>query len=307
MKNFKRIICVALSLLFVFSLAACTREINIEVNCNEGVSKLLSNILNSKSAPAQNQNEEPVVQPTEVPDTTEPVEVTDETNGDTPTTTEPKKENKNSKKANSGELTASSSKEEVVAKYAEVYNNTKAKGTLQGHTNLICTSVKVDGKENSFVKKIADIAISEEGTSVLPPSTETNPGLKCAVKPSDIKAYKFTDNGNGTATIRLDVKDTKNSKRFKDPAGDMLDVMEDVTDTVAKVPALSFAEGDISSNVTLISSGYCEITYDKSTNLITKGTYVLYTQADITHVNVKPLVNDKSGSASFEYTVELPG
>lgn len=298
MNNLKRVLCAALALLFVFSLAACTREINVTVKADESFAKLFANS-GSSSVPAQSQE-------TTAPATTSPAPETT-AQSDTPAPTEAKKEDAPKEDAPAGELTSSSSKEDVVAKYVEIYNKTKAQGTLNGKTKTVCTSVAIDGKENSFVKKIADLAVGGEGTSQLPPSTDSNPGLECAVKPDDIKEYKFTDNGDGTATIRLDVKETTNSRRFQGAAGNMLDVMEDVAGTVASVPALSFAEGDVNSNVVLVSSGYCEVTYDKTSNLITKGIYVLYTDADITHVNVKPLVNDKNGSASFEYTVELPG
>ncbi len=297
MKNLKKILSIALVLILALSFAACTNQININVSCDD---KFADALAKAGSAGTASVPVQATTQPaqTEAP-TTQPAGDSGEQ-----TTQAPAEKPDEGKKG--GELSASSSKEEVVAKYVEIYNKTKAQGTLTGKTKTTCTALAIEGKENSLVKKVADLAVGGEGTSPLPPSRDDNPGLECAVKPDDIEKYQFTDNGDGTATIRLDVKETTNSRRFQDPAGDMLDVMEDLAGTLASVSAVSFAEGDVNSNVTLVSTGYCEVTYDTSTNLITKGIYVLYTDADIQHVNVKPFVSDKHGTASFEYTVELP-
>ena len=302
MKNFKRVMSIVLVAVLAVGLAACTATINLNVNCDDNLAQLISKAGSQSTpvvqttAPAQQPTAAPTEAPTQAPATE-----------DTTKAPEKKEEKKDEeKKDSSGELSASSSKEEVVAKYVEVYNATKATGNFIGNAKTSCTALAVDGKENSLVKKVADTAVGGEATSPLPPSNDANPGNECAVKPGDIKEYKYTDNGDGTATIRLDCIETTNSRRFQDPAGDMLDVMEDLAGTLASVPVVSFAEGDVNSNVVLKSSGYCEVTFDKSTNIMTKATYMLYTDADITHVNVKPFITDKNGTASFEYVVNFP-
>lgn len=300
MKTLKRTFSIVLALMMVIGLAACS-EINVTVNCDEALLQAFSG--NGSSAPTQ----APATQtPTEAPATQAPAEdTTAAPSGSDDTTAAPAED---TTAAPSGELSASSSLEDVVAKYAEVYEKTKATGTFTGKSKTVCTAIAIDGKQNSLVKSIADAAIGSEGdgTTPLSPSRDDNPGLECAVKPSDIQDYKYTDNGDGTATIRLEVKPTENSRRFQDPAGDMLDVMEDLKGTLSSVSALSWAEGDADSNVILTSSGYCEVTYDKSTDMMTKAEYVLYTEADVQHANVA-IFRDKNATASFEYTIVYPG
>ena len=297
MKNFKRTLSIALALIMIIGLAACTKEITVTVNCDDAIIQALSGNGSASPAGTTAPTAQPTTQPTAQDTTAAP-------SGDDKTEA-PAGDDKT--EAPSGELTSSSSLEEVVAKYAEVYEKTKATGTFLGKSKTTCTSVAIDGKENGAVKAIADKAVGSEGdgTTPLSPSRDDNPGMKCAVKPEDIQSYKFTDNGDGTATIRLEVKPTENSRRFEDPAGDMLDVMEDVKSALASISALSWSEGDANSNVVLTSSGYCEITYDKSTDMMTKAEYMLYTDAVAQHMNIL-FFKDKSAAASFEYVVQYP-
>lgn len=300
MKNVKKIVCILLAALFVVGLAGCTKEMTVTVEVDNAVIQALSGS-QQQAAPATTQPA--ATQPAETqPAETQPAETQP---ADKPEETKPADETKPAETA--GELTASSSLEDVVAKYATVYEKTKATGTFTGKSKTTCTAIAIDGKQNGAVKAIADAAIGSEGDGSTPlsPSRDDNPGMECAVKPSDIESYKFTDNGDGTATIRLEVKPTKNSRRFQDPAGDMLDVMEDLKGALSSVSALTWSEGDADSNVVLTSKGYCEVTYDKSTDMMTKAEYVLYTDADVQHANVLFFKN-KNATASFEYTVIYP-
>lgn len=300
MKNVRKIVCILLAALFVVGLAGCTKEMTVTVEVDNAVIQALSGS-QQQAAPATTQPA--ATQPAETqPAETQPAETQP---ADKPEETKPADETKPAETA--GELTASSSLEDVVAKYATVYEKTKATGTFTGKSKTTCTAIAIDGKQNGAVKAIADAAIGSEGDGSTPlsPSRDDNPGMECAVKPSDIESYKFTDNGDGTATIRLEVKPTKNSRRFQDPAGDMLDVMEDLKGTLSSVSALTWSEGDADSNVVLTSKGYCEVTYDKSTDMMTKAEYVLYTDADVQHANVLFFKN-KNATASFEYTVIYP-
>lgn len=300
MKTLKRTLCIVLALIFVMGLAACTQEITVKLEADPAVIQALAGGSNSQPTAAPAPTQAPTEAPTQAPaeDTTAAPSTDDTTAAPAEDTTA----------APAGdELSASSSLEEVVAKYAEVYEKTKATGTFLGKSKTTCTAIAIDGKQNGAVKAIADAAIGSEGdgTTPLSPSRDDNPGDKCAVKPSDIESYKYTDNGDGTATIRLEVKPTQNSRRFQDPAGDMLDVMEDLKGALSSVSALTWSEGDADSNVVLTSKGYCEVTYDKSTNMMTKATYMLYTDADVKHANVL-IFKDKNATASFEYVVEYP-
>lgn len=302
MKHSKTILCLAIALIVVLMLEIRDTNKPHEINAKlEGDPAAIQAVLGGSSA--QQPAAAPAVTQPAAPQTTTPAAT--QPSGDN--TDKPAGDN-GDKPAAPAELSSSSSLEEVVAKYAEVYEKTKATGTFLGKSKTTCTAIAIDGKSNGAVKAIADAAIGSEGdgTTPLSPSRDDNPGLECAVKASDIESYSYTDNGDGTATIRLDVKPTQNSRRFQDPAGDMLDVMEDLKGTLASVSALSWSEGDADSNVVLTSKGYCEVTYDKSTDMMTKAIYVLYTDADVQHANVLFFKN-KNATASFEYTVTYPG
>lgn len=307
MKTLKRSLCIVLSLMLVLSLAACATEININVNCDQAVIDALTGAGSKTTqaaapvqttAPATNasQSQETTAASTQTEETT--AASSDDTTAKAPETT---------KAPESKELSASSTKEEVVAKYIEVYNATKADGTLKGSDAINCESVYIDGKQNSAVTKLANSVMTADATNMnLPPYTDDNPGTECATTADDIKEYAYTDNGDGTATIKLVVKESKDSRRFQDPAGNMLNVMEDVASALANISVITWAEGDANSNTVLTSSGYCEVTYDKSTNLMTKAEYVLYTTADVQHANVL-IFKDKSAQANFKYVTTFPG
>ena len=213
--------------------------------------------------------------------------------------------------APSGELSSSSSKEEIVAEYAKVYNATKATGTFLGKDKMECASVIIDGKENGALKTAAGTFLKSDKTDLqLPPSSESNPSMECLITAADVQEATYTDNGDGTATIKITPIETTNDKQFQGAQGKMFNVMEDVGAALASVPIISWSEGDANSNVTLITKeGYAEVTYDKNTKIMTKADYVLVTYADIVHCNVSlGLINfkDKSANAKFVYTMSFP-
>lgn len=197
---------------------------------------------------------------------------------------------------------------EIVAEYAKVYNTTKASGTFKGHDAIQCDSVTIDGKENSMVKGVADGFMSANGTDMnLPPYSDDNPANECLITADDIATAEYKDNGDGTATIKLVPKAVTKSVKFQDAQGKMFNVMEDVAPTLASVSVLTWSEGDANSNVTLISDGgYCEVTYNKETKMMTAANYVLVTKAEVQHANVLVL-KDKNATAQFTYTMSFPG
>lgn len=197
---------------------------------------------------------------------------------------------------------------EIVAEYVKVYNTTKAAGTFKGHDAIQCDSVTIDGKENSMVKGVADGFMSASGTDMpLPPYSDDNPCNECLTTADDIATAEYKDNGDGTATIKLVPKSVTKSVKFQDAQGKMFNVMEDVAPTLASVSVLTWSEGDANSNVVLTSDGgYCEVTYNKETKMMTAATYVLVTKADVQHANVLVL-KDKSATAQFTYTMSYPG
>lgn len=208
------------------------------------------------------------------------------------------------------ELSSSSSKADIVAEYIKVYNTTKATGTFTGHDTMALTSVKIDGNENETVKKLAAGVVKADAKDMqLPPYTDSDPAKECLITEADIADAKYTDNGDGTATIKLIPISCTNSKRLQDAQGKMFNVMEDVKPTLAKISLLSWAEGDADSNVTLTCDGsYAEVTYNKDTKMMTKADYTLITIADVQHATIKlAFLRDKSATATFDYKMLFPG
>ena len=206
------------------------------------------------------------------------------------------------------ELSSSSSKADIVAEYIKVYNTTKAAGTFTGHDTMALTSVMIDGKENSLVKNAAAGVVKADAKDMqLPPYTDSDPAKECLITEADISDATYTDNGDGTATIKLIPISCTNSKRLQDAQGKMFNVMEDVKGTLEGISLISWSQGDADSNVTLTcDGGYAEVTYDKNTKMMTKADYTLITVADVQHANVL-FLKDKSATATFDYKMLFPG
>lgn len=292
MKKAIRILAVVLCLvLSVTALTGCT--VNLQVNVkNEGGAAAANNT----PAPAPSTTQ-PTTQPATQPAESKPADA-------------PSAQPDESKPADApaAELSASSSKADIVAEYAKVYNTTKATGTFTSYDTMDLTSVLIDGKENSAVKKLAAGVVKAEGKNMpLPPYTESDPANECLITEADIASATYTDNGDGTATIKLVPIACTNSKRLQDAQGKMFNVMEDVKPTLEGISLISWAQGDADSNVTLrCDGGYAEVTYNKDTKMMTKAVYCLITIADVQHANVSFIIKDKSATATFDYKMIFP-
>lgn len=299
MKKTARILAIVLCLvLSVTALSGCTIKLNINVN-------------NNGAAPANNGTVTPVTQPT-TPATTQP-QATSVPDATQPDASKPADKPADSKPADNkpsgGELSSSSSKEDIVAEYIKVYNTTKKTGKFLGKDTMSLESVMIDGKDNDTIKKLAANIVKANARDMqLPPYTESNPGTECAITAADISTATYQDNGDGTATIKLVPISCTNSKRFEDAQGKMFNVMEDVKSTVDGISLISWAEGDTDSNVTLTCDGsYAEVTYNKDTKEMTKADYTLITIADVQHASIKlALLKDKSATATFNYKMLFP-
>lgn len=299
MKKAIRTLAVVLCLvLCATALTGCT--VNLQVNVKT----------DGAAAPANN-SATPTPTPTPTPSSSAPAE--SKPAESKPAESKPAEDSKpaESKPAESSgaELSASSSKADIVAEYVKVYNTTKATGTFTGHDTMELTSVKIDGNENATVKKLAAGVVKADAKDMqLPPYTDADPGKECLITEADISSATYTDNGDGTATIKLVPIACTNSKRFQDAQGKMFNVMEDVKGTLANISLISWAQGDADSNVTLSCDGsYAEVTYDKNTKMMTKADYTLITIADVQHANVSFIVKDKSATATFDYKMLFPG
>lgn len=296
--NTKRVISIALALVLVFSLAACTRTINVNVNYSGAQPVAQNNVASQPAASDTNASS------------------ADTSNASQPASTDASKPADNSAgadtsasdNASSGELSSTSPKEDIVAEYIKVYNTTKATGTFTGKDSMTCDSVTIDGSENGTVKNLADKFMTANGTNLqLPPYSDTDEGKECKTTAADIDKAEYTDNGDGTATIKLFPASVTNSRKFSDAQGNMFNVMEDVASALANISVLKWSEGDANSNVVLTSGGgYCEVTYDKASKMMTKAEYVLITTADVKHANIL-FLKDKSAVAQFTYVMSFPG
>jgi len=208
----------------------------------------------------------------------------------------------------SGELTSSSSKEEILAEYIKVYNTTKATGTFTGSDSMSCDYLALEGKENSTVKNLADKFMTANATGLqLPPYSDSNPGMECLLTADEVEEASYTDNGDGTATIVIKPKTVESPKLFEDAQGKTFNVMEDVAEGLSGVSVLTWSEGDANSNVVLTcGDSTATVTYNKDTKMMTKADYVLVTKASIQHANVL-LFKDKSAEGTITYTMTFPG
>ncbi len=303
MKKAIRILAVVLCLvLSVTALTGCT--INLQVNVKT----------DGAAAPANNNaanNATPAAADSKPADNSKPA-----ADASKPADSKPADDSKPAADASkpadapAAELSSSSPKADIVAEYIKVYNTTKATGTFTGHDTMALTSVKIDGNENETVKKLAASVVKADAKDMqLPPYTDTDPAKECLITEADIADAKYTDNGDGTATIKLIPISCTNSKRLQDAQGKMFNVMEDVKPTLAKISLLSWAEGDADSNVTLTCDGsYAEVTYNKDTKMMTKADYTLITIADVQHATIKlAFLRDKSATAVFDYKMLFPG
>ena len=295
MKNIRKIIAALLCVVLV--AAVCTGcTININVNYEGAAAPTEAPTAAPTTAPA----------PTEAPTTAAP----DTTAAPADDTTAAPADDTTAAPADDTTAAPTSSDpstpEEILNVYKEVYKNTKADGNFRGSSHMSCTSVMIDGKENSMVRSAADKFMSSENTGLaLCPDSDGVDYSECDATVADIESATWKDNGDGTATLEIKPKETLDGKKFTSSSGKFFDVMEDVASSIADISLITWAEGDANSNTHLTTSGTVTVTYDKATMKMTKATYDLITVADVQHVNVL-IFKDKNGTATFDYVVEFP-
>ena len=301
MKKTIRILAVVLCLvLAVSALSGCTIKLNITVNQQGGSSA-------SSATPVASPSQTPA--PTPAPSASESTTAAPASSAAPANSGEAKPSGDTKQEASAGkELSPTSPKEDIVAEYVKVYNTTKKAGTFKGHDEMTLVEVLIDGKDNSMIKNAAKGMVKAEGTDMpLPPYSDDNPCNECLTTAADIATATYTDNGDGTATIKLVPIATTNSKKFSDAQGNMFNVMEDVKPTVESIPILKWSEGTTDDNVVLkCDGGYAEVTYDKATKMMTKADYTLITIAEVQHANIL-IFKDKSATAKFDYKMLYPG
>ena len=313
MKKVIRVLAMVLCVVMVAScFYGCTVKVNINLNGGEGDAAVAAPTAVPTAAPTQAPTAAPTAALTQAPVTAVPtVPPTDAPTAaptQAPATDAPTQAPATDAPTQAPAAAAPSTPAEILAEYAVVYKTTKATGTFKGHDTMSCEYVKIDGMDNSMVKGVADGFMKATGTNMdLPPyKGEDNP-MESLLTAADVDSATYTDNGDGTATIKIVPKAAENAKFKADPQGKSFNVMEDIAGALAGISVITWSEGDANSNVKLTEKdGYIEVVYNKDTKMMTKADYVLVTYADVTHANVLVL-KDKSASVKFVYTMTYPG
>ena len=205
------------------------------------------------------------------------------------------------------QLNAGLTKAQIVEKYAKVYNTTKKNGKFIGYDAANVRTFKINDKENNVVRNVIDkVLVTGAENMQLPPYSDKNPAKKCLVTAAEIKTATYTDNADGTATIKLVPKTVKNPKRFKDAQGKMFNVGEISNENLDNIPLINWTQGDAKSNISVVcGGGYAEITYNKQTNRMTKADYTLVSTISLKHANIL-VFEDATAVMTYDYKMLFP-
>lgn len=224
------------------------------------------------------------------------------------------------------------SQDDLVNYYVEAYDYTKSltaeyknedgsKATfykMLGEDYLEVTDLLIDGKENGTISNLVPGIVGgiySNGLNGLSPSYNRDPNLdeanginltKCLLVPDDILAAKVVDNGDGTITMTLQPKMFQMSAPGADCQGHLFNSLGDIGGVVAQISVLSWAEGDVDSNIMCnYMGGTADITIDTKTKEITKAEYHEVVKIAVTHANVT-IIHDKSASLTVKYDAIFP-
>jgi len=229
--------------------------------------------------------------------------------------------------------------DDVVAYYAEAYNNTKAKtaeytnaqgGTevlydFLGTEKLTVGDVMIDGKTNSVVQKLVPTIVNglySPGGGGLPPYYSRNPKddhnknddtrkneydfRKCLLTAEDVLACNVKDNGDGTITLQIQPKAADMSLRGEDSQGRFFEVLGDIGGVVASIKQVSFTQGDALDNIKVkYIGGTGTIKIDTKTKEVVEADYHMVVNVDITHASIA-VIKDKSASLAIEFDNHYP-
>ena len=309
-KTFKGIICIALVVAFVMSLAGCAK-LNYVTN---GTIKAINEV---KSGDWKNGGADAA---------------TVETGSD-------------EDKAVIAELTPGEyggvnfqTNDDVANYYAEAYNNTKSLTAqyienggettyykLLGEEDMQVGAVIIDGSENAIVNKLVPTIVDslfKPNTYGLVPCYNRNPEKDnnsedkykkadhdfrtTTFSGEDILAANVTDNGDGTITLEIQPKAAEMSTRGDDSQGRFFEVLGDIGETVASIKQVSFAEGTAEDNINVIYKGGTGIIkIDTKTKEILEADYTMLTEVVVNHASIA-VIKDKSASLTITYTNHFP-
>lgn len=223
--------------------------------------------------------------------------------------------------------------DDVLAYYAEAYNNTKSQTAeyknvengsvstlykLLGTEDLSVSEVLVDGNKNEMINKLVPGIVSgifQSSTWSLGPAVSTDPAkdktdefdfTKCMLQVDDILAANVVDNGDGTITITIQPKGADMSEKGKDSQGRFFMALGDIAGVVEQIGIITWAEGDTASNVKVrYQGGTGSVKIDTTTKEVVEGDFDMKVNVLVQHANVTVL-KDKSASLDISYKNHFP-
>ncbi len=200
----------------------------------------------------------------------------------------------------------------LTAQYKDKEGNTQTYYKLLGEEDLQVGDILIDGSSNSMIDNLVPGIVGglySPGLNGLVPSTNRDPKLDTdewdgAGEPlttsrlvaDDLVTANVTDNGDGTITIKLQPKAVDMSAPGKDAQGHVFQSLGAIDKTVDSISVLTWAEGTTADNCKVnYHGGVATVTVDTKTKEIKSGEYVMLAYVSVTHANVAVL-KDKSAS-----------
>lgn len=228
--------------------------------------------------------------------------------------------------------------EDVATFYKEAYDYTKTLTAEYDENGNTCTYYKllgdekmeigdviIDGSANAVVNKLVPSIVDgmfKPNTYGLVPCYNRNPDLDnnsedehkkadhdfrtSAVTADDILAANVTDNGDGTITLVIQPKMAEMSMRGDDSQGRFFEVLGDISGVVSDIDAVSFTQGTAEENVrVLYKGGTVTVKVDAKSKEILEGEYKMETTVMVTHASIA-VIKDKSATLTITYTNTYP-
>lgn len=222
--------------------------------------------------------------------------------------------------------------EDLVNFYAEAYNNTKSRHAMftndggdqvelydfLGTEKLEVMNILIEGKENSVINSLVPSIAGgafKPSTWGLGPSANVYPDKDygedydfrtCLIQADDVLEANITDNGDGTVTVKIQPKGGDMSQKGKDSQGRFFMVLGDVAGEVAKISAITWAEGTVEENVKVrYQGGVGTVKIDVANMDIIEADYEMDCKVFVNHANIA-VINDKSASLDIVYSQHFP-
>ncbi|MCR4926085.1 MAG: hypothetical protein K5917_07330 [Clostridiales bacterium] len=206
--------------------------------------------------------------------------------------------------AASGETTTEASKEKTTDEIVQAFNTAYAASysSLKVTDAMKLENIHGLGKTiEGAAKKIVDPILSSSFKSKTQPmapssdATYTNSG-KCNLTAAEVATATYKDNGNGTATIKICPKQTNMSKKGADGQGKLFNVFGDMA---TSIQGAGFTYE--SCTVTYPATNYVEITYNTSSNVISKYSSKMVAKLELKGASGYAVLKNINGGVDLVY------